>query len=87
MTLLARIADPRPGDTALFQRVADALEEAITARVLRQGERLPSLVLLATRFGTSEDTAKAAVNELVRRGLVARRRDKAPFVRGARIGA
>lgn len=58
----------------LYHQVASQLEAAITGGKLPKGHFLPSEIDLAERWGVSRPTARRAIQELVAKGLLVRRR-------------
>ena len=69
--------DPRPP----YQQVARDLRAAILARRLEPGEKLPSGVELARRYGVARMTVQQAVRLLRDEGLVVSRQGSGVFVR------
>ena len=74
--------------TPLYEQVRRAVEALIDSGDLSPGDRLPSEPDLCRRFGVSRITARRAMNELARMGLVIRRSGLGTFVapKGARRG-
>jgi DNA-binding transcriptional regulator YhcF (GntR family) len=66
---------------ALYQQVADAVEELIRSGTLRPGERIPSVRRASAQHGVSMNTAVQAYVELENRGLVEARPKSGFFVR------
>ena len=63
--------DPEAGGPAyLYARMADHLQARIQAGEIRPGARLPGERDLAAEYGVALGTARRAVEELRRRGLV-----------------
>ena len=58
----------------LYHQLALALERAITDGSLRPGDRLENELALTTRLGLARPTARQAIGELVRKGLLVRKR-------------
>lgn len=58
----------------LYHQAARALEEAIADHRLRPASKLPNEVDFARQLGISRPTMRAAIQELVNKGLVTRRR-------------
>ncbi|NMO93999.1 GntR family transcriptional regulator [Actinomycetospora sp. TBRC 11914] len=69
--------DPRPP----YQQVANALRAAILTRTLSPGEKLPSGVALASRYGVARMTVQQAIRLLRDEGLVVSRQGSGVFVR------
>lgn len=69
--------DPRPP----YQQVAAALRAAILTRTFEPGERLPSQVELAARYGVARMTIQQALRILKDEGLVTSRQGSGMFVR------
>jgi DNA-binding GntR family transcriptional regulator len=64
----------RSSPTPLYFQLAQAIEGAITGGSLPAGSRLENEVLLAQRYGLSRPTVRRAVQELVDKGLLVRKR-------------
>lgn len=64
----------RSGPVPLYFQVASSLERAITDGVLPPGSRLENEVALGERLGLSRPTIRRAIQELVDKGLLVRRR-------------
>jgi DNA-binding GntR family transcriptional regulator len=64
----------RSSPTPLYFQLASAIEDAITGGDLPAGSRLENEVLLAQRYGLSRPTVRRAVQELVDKGLLVRKR-------------
>jgi DNA-binding GntR family transcriptional regulator len=65
--------DPK-SPVPLYHQAAQALEEAVLDQRLRSASKLPNEVDLARQLGISRPTMRAAIQELVNKGLVVRRR-------------
>lgn len=70
----------RDSHIAMHRQLAQQLRAAIAGGALRPGDRLPSEPELASRSRVSRITARSAVMQLVREGLVVRRQGKGSFV-------
>jgi len=64
----------RSGPIPLYFQIAKCLEQAITDGTLPPGARLENELSLAERLGFSRPTIRRAIQELVDRGLLVRRR-------------
>ena len=64
----------RSGPIPLYYQVANVLEKAIRDEVLPAGSRLENEISLGTRLGLSRPTIRRAIQELVDKGLLVRRR-------------
>ncbi|MDR5699247.1 GntR family transcriptional regulator [Agromyces aerolatus] len=64
----------RAGPVPLYFQIAKCLERAITEGSLPPGSRLENELSLAERLGFSRPTIRRAIQELVDRGLLVRRR-------------
>jgi GntR family transcriptional regulator len=68
----------------LYHQLADLLAGKIRGGEYRPGSRIPSEHQLAAACGIGRPTARQAIDVLVRKGLVARRRGSGTYVREAR---
>ncbi|GAA2051061.1 MULTISPECIES: GntR family transcriptional regulator [Leifsonia] len=64
----------RSGPVPMYYQVASRLEKAITEGTLPAGARLENEVALGLRLGLSRPTIRRAIQELVDKGLLVRRR-------------
>src|SRR3712207_1067737 len=64
----------RSSPTPLYFQLAQAIEGAIAGGDLPAGSRLENEILLAQRYGLSRPTVRRAVQELVDKGLLVRKR-------------
>ncbi len=64
----------RSGPVPLYFQVSQRIEQAITSGVLRPGSRLENEIALGERLGLSRPTIRRAIQELVDKGLLVRRR-------------
>lgn len=69
------------GSTALYDRLADAIERDVGAGLLQPGERLPPHRDLAHRMGLGVGTVSKAYAEAERRGLLSGEVGRGSFVR------
>lgn len=86
---MASLRDPEGGHHGgpeLYERIAVCLAQGIEDRVWGQGEKLPPSALIARRFRTRTDTARAAVRVLIEQGYAERQPGGAAFCRGPKIG-
>lgn len=58
----------------IYHQISQQLEQAIASGVLSKGDFLPSEVELADQWGISRPTARRAIQELVGKGLLVRKR-------------
>lgn len=63
-----------------WRQIVTVLEAEISRRVLQPGERLPTEQQLAERFGVNRHTARRAMGELTRAGLVRIEQGRGSFV-------
>ena len=73
-------AEGRP----VYRQIADELEREIATGILRPGEALPALRVLATDLRINPNTVQQAYKLLSLRGLVEVRRGQGTFVRTTR---
>lgn len=64
----------RSSPVPLYHQLAQAIESAIDSGGLRPGDRIENEVSLTERLGLARPTARQAIQELVRKGLLVRRR-------------
>ena len=69
----------------LRERLASGLLEAVRSGQLSVGSRLPSERLLSDELGVSRGTVVAALDHLVRRGVLERRQGSGTYVRSAPV--
>ena len=80
-----RIAIDRTSPVPLYHQIAKSIEASITDGSLAAGARLENEVSLAARLGVSRPTARQALQALVDRGLLIRRRGVGTQVAHTRI--
>jgi len=80
MRLVLDEHDGRP----VYRQVADELEREIATGILRAGEALPALRVMAADLRINPNTVQQAYKLLALRGLVEVRRGQGTFVRAAR---
>jgi DNA-binding GntR family transcriptional regulator len=68
------IALDRGSPLPLYYQLANAIETAIREGRLAPGDRLENEVALTTRLGLARPTARQAIQELVKKGLLVRKR-------------
>lgn len=64
----------RNSPVPLYYQLAQSIENAINTGVLGPGDRLENELSLTTRLGLSRPTARQAIQELVNKGLLVRKR-------------
>jgi GntR family transcriptional regulator len=64
----------RNSPVPLYYQLAQAIEQAIATGELAPGDRLENELSLTTRLGLSRPTARQAIQELVKKGLLVRKR-------------
>jgi GntR family transcriptional regulator len=64
----------RNSPVPLYYQLAQAIQQAIDTGVLGPGDRLENEVSLTRRLGLSRPTARQAIQELVKKGLLVRKR-------------
>lgn len=80
MRLVLDEHDGRP----VYRQVADELEREIATGILRAGEALPALRVMAADLRINPNTVQQAYKLLALRGLVEVRRGQGTFVRASR---
>lgn len=73
----ARVLDitlERNSPVPLYYQLATSIEEAINSGQLAAGDRLENEVSMTRRLGLSRPTARQAIQELVKKGLLVRKR-------------
>jgi len=68
------IALDRNSPVPLYHQLAQSIEHAINTGVLAPGDRLENELSLTSRLGLSRPTARQAIQELVKKGLLVRKR-------------
>ncbi len=74
------MADRKSTTTPIFRQVAEQIAEEIRSGKRPANSKLPSERELAEKFHISRMTARAAINVLVQRGLIARRSRSGAYV-------
>lgn len=64
----------RNGPIPLYYQVASTLEQAIRSGVIAPGARLDNEISIASRLGVSRPTVRRAIQDVVDKGLLVRRR-------------
>lgn len=64
----------RSSPVPLYYQLAQSIENAINTGILAPGDRLENELSLTTRLGLSRPTARQAIQELVNKGLLVRKR-------------
>jgi DNA-binding GntR family transcriptional regulator len=64
----------RNSPVPLYYQLARSIEQAIATGALAPGDRLENELSLTTRLGLSRPTARQAIQELVKKGLLVRKR-------------
>ena len=80
MTKPALSAEPGPSFRPLYLQIKDLLVRSLEMGEWRPGEAIASEVVLASRFGVSQGTARKAIDALAAEHLVVRRQGKGTFV-------
>lgn len=75
----------RSSPVPLYHQLAVALEAAIHDGRLRPGDRLENELALTSRLGLARPTARQAIGELVRKGMLVRKRGVGTQVVGAPV--
>ena len=75
----------RASPVPLYHQLATALEAAIHDGRLRPGDRLENELAMTSRLGLARPTARQAIGELVRKGLLVRKRGVGTQVVGAPV--
>ena len=65
---------------AQWRRIADALQADIAGHVLEPGDQMPTEAGVAARFGVNRHTARRALEELSRAGLIRIEQGRGSFV-------
>lgn len=68
------IALDRTSPVPLYHQLAEAIEASIRSGDLKPGDRLENEVSLTARLGLARPTARQAIQELVKKGLLVRKR-------------
>ena len=70
------------GKKSIYEEITDTYERYIRLGVLREGERLPSVRVLAVKLGINPNTVERAYTELEARGLIRTIPKKGVYVLG-----
>ncbi|WP_293761837.1 GntR family transcriptional regulator, partial [uncultured Aquitalea sp.] len=70
----------RGSGVAVWRQIENTLAEEIAGGRLQAGERLPTELQLAERFGVNRHTIRRAVSTLVERGLLRVEQGRGTFV-------
>lgn len=73
----------RESNDLLYVQIRRRISDAILTGALRAGDRLPATTQMAEEYEVCHRTIQAAMNELVKEGLVVRRRHHGSFVADA----
>ena len=82
----AALALEAESGVALFHQIAVILQDRILSGQLSAGDRLPTERDICETFGVSRITAKRALDELARKGIVERARGRGTIVRSSPLG-
>ncbi len=74
-----------PGPVPLWSQIADHLRDAVRSGEARPGDKLPSEAEINTLYGVSRTTARSALDQLEREGLITRRAGKGSIVLPPRV--
>jgi DNA-binding GntR family transcriptional regulator len=83
----------RTSPVPLYHQLSQAIEHAISSGLLSPGDRLENELALTSRLGLSRPTARQAIQELVKKGLLVRKRGvgtqvvRSPFRRDERLSS
>ena len=75
----------RNSPVPLYHQLAQSIEHAIMVGDLAPGDRLENEMALTTRLGLSRPTARQAIQELVKKGLLVRKRGVGTQVVGSQF--
>ncbi len=75
----------RNSPVPLYHQLAQSIENAINTGALAPGDRLENELSLTSRLGLSRPTARQAIHELVKKGLLVRKRGVGTQVVGAQF--
>jgi len=75
----------RNSPVPLYHQLAQSIEHAIVVGDLAPGDRLENEMALTTRLGLSRPTARQAIQELVKKGLLVRKRGVGTQVVGSQF--
>ena len=69
-----------PNRNAMYEVIADKIEEMILSDEMQASEKLPSEAVLSEKFGVSRPVVREALNTLRERGLIASRQGAASVI-------
>lgn len=73
------------GLTQKWRHIADVIRSEIDRQLYRPGDQLPTVVILAERFGVNRHTVRRALDSLQQSGLVSMEQGRGTFVADTRI--
>jgi GntR family transcriptional regulator len=85
MTYENALVDPDAARSPRYRSIAVTLRKEVLAGRWPPGERVPTEGELAERFGVSQGTARLAILELVKTGLLSRYQGRGTFVSALRL--
>ncbi len=69
----------------LYQQLADIIRNSIVNGELKYGDKIPTEVELSEQYNVSRITVRAAISELVERGLLVKKQGKGTFVNRPKV--
>lgn len=73
------------GLTQKWRHIADVIRSEIDRQLYRPGDQLPTVVILAERFGVNRHTVRRALDSLQQSGLVSMEQGRGTFVADTRV--